>query len=231
MHLEPVARLGGHERPLARMVLHLQSEVVGPVDHRLELLLVERDAEVVDARDVPVARLEDDVDGAPPELHEPQAKAHLVESLPGRPGLEPLRALALPAVAADQLEAELAEIAPLEEPHLARHEVVVEQLHGSGQILRAGIDVLRAVLRPHHVDAADSSPDAVLRPALLRDAAMPTLNGELIVFMLVWVVVFIITLAADSVDWPGFVTASVILAGAYMISRGIAKAGKVLEGR
>ena len=56
---------------------------------------------------------------------------------------------------------------------------------------------------------------------------MPALNGELIVFVLVWVVVFIITLAADSVDWPGFVTASVVLAGAYMISRGIAKAGKV----
>jgi hypothetical protein len=59
---------------------------------------------------------------------------------------------------------------------------------------------------------------------------MPSLNGELIVFALVWVVVFIITLAADSVDWPGFVTASVVLAGAYMISRGIAKAGKVIEG-
>jgi hypothetical protein len=61
--------------------------------------------------------------------------------------------------------------------------------------------------------------------------AMPSLNGELIVFVLVWVVVFILTLAADSVDWPSFATASVVLAAAYMISRGIAKAGKVLEGR
>ena len=60
--------------------------------------------------------------------------------------------------------------------------------------------------------------------------ALPSLNGELIVFVLVWVVVFIVTLASDTVDWPGFVTASVILAAAYMISRGIAKAGKVLEG-
>jgi hypothetical protein len=60
--------------------------------------------------------------------------------------------------------------------------------------------------------------------------ALPTLNGELILFVLVWVVVFIVTLAADSVDWPGFVTATVILAAAYMLSRGIAKAGKVLEG-
>jgi hypothetical protein len=60
---------------------------------------------------------------------------------------------------------------------------------------------------------------------------LPSLNGELIVFVLVWVVVFIVTLAADRVDWPEFVTATVFLAAAYMISRGIAKAGKVLEGR
>ena len=44
-------------------------------------------------------------------------------------------------------------------------------------------------------------------------------------------VVFIVTLAADAVDWPDFVLATVLLAAAYMISRGIAKAGKVLEGR
>jgi hypothetical protein len=60
---------------------------------------------------------------------------------------------------------------------------------------------------------------------------VPTLNGELIVFVLVWVVVFIVTLAADTVDWPEFLTATVILAAAYMLSRGIAKAGKVLEAR
>jgi hypothetical protein len=58
---------------------------------------------------------------------------------------------------------------------------------------------------------------------------VPSLNGELIVFVLVWVIVFIITLASDTVDWPAFITASVVLAAAYMISRGIAKAGKVLE--
>jgi hypothetical protein len=58
---------------------------------------------------------------------------------------------------------------------------------------------------------------------------MPSPNGELIVFVLVWVIVFIITLADDRVDWSGFVTASVVLGAAYMISRGIAKAGKVLE--
>jgi hypothetical protein len=60
---------------------------------------------------------------------------------------------------------------------------------------------------------------------------MPSLNGELIVFVLVWVVIFIITLASDTVDWPGFVIATTWLTAAYIISRGIAKAGKVLEGR
>jgi hypothetical protein len=55
-------------------------------------------------------------------------------------------------------------------------------------------------------------------------------NTELVVFLLVWFVVLIVTLAADTVDWPAFVTATVVLAGAYMISRGIAKAGKVFEG-
>lgn len=61
--------------------------------------------------------------------------------------------------------------------------------------------------------------------------ALPSLNGELIVFMLVWVIIFIITLASDTVGWPQFVTLTVWLAAAYIISRGVAKAGKVLEGR
>ena len=61
--------------------------------------------------------------------------------------------------------------------------------------------------------------------------SVPAPNGELVVFLLVWAVVFIITVAADSVDWPQFMIATVFLAAAYMISRGIAKAGKVIEGR
>ena len=59
--------------------------------------------------------------------------------------------------------------------------------------------------------------------------SMPPVNGELVVFVLVWVIVFIVTLADDQVDWSGFVMASVVLAAAYMISSGIAKAGKVHE--
>ena len=61
--------------------------------------------------------------------------------------------------------------------------------------------------------------------------AMPTPNGELVVFLVVWAAVGIITLASDAVDASGFVTASVFLAAAYMISRGIAKASRVYEGR
>jgi hypothetical protein len=55
-------------------------------------------------------------------------------------------------------------------------------------------------------------------------------NTEFLFFLLAWLVILIVTLAADSVDWSAFVTATVVLAGAYMISRGIAKAGKVYEG-
>jgi len=41
----------------------------------------------------------------------------------------------------------------------------------------------------------------------------------------------LVTIIADSVDWPAFVTATTLLAAAFVISRGIAKAGKVLENR
>jgi hypothetical protein len=60
---------------------------------------------------------------------------------------------------------------------------------------------------------------------------LPAPTGELVVFLLAWLVVFLVTIIADSVDWPAFVTATTLLAAAYVISRGIAKAGKVLENR
>jgi hypothetical protein len=60
---------------------------------------------------------------------------------------------------------------------------------------------------------------------------LPVLNGELLVFLLAWAVVGVITLASDSVGPDSFVMATVALAFGYMISRGIAKAGKVIEGR
>ena len=61
--------------------------------------------------------------------------------------------------------------------------------------------------------------------------SLPVISGELVVFFLVWAVVAIMTLAARSVHAEQFVWVSVVLAAAYMIGRGIAKAGKVLEGR
>ena len=60
---------------------------------------------------------------------------------------------------------------------------------------------------------------------------LPPVNGELIVFLLAWLVVGLVALATDEVGPRHFVVASVALAVAYMLSRGIAKAGKVFEGR
>jgi hypothetical protein len=60
---------------------------------------------------------------------------------------------------------------------------------------------------------------------------VPAPPAELIVFLLAWVVALIITVAADSVDWPAFLTATIVLSAAFIISRGIAKAGKVFENR
>jgi hypothetical protein len=75
------------------------------------------------------------------------------------------------------------------------------------------------------------APPGYDRPYYGSGPPLPILNGELLVFLLAWAVVGIITLASDSVGPDSFVTATVALAFGYMISRGIAKAGKVLEGR
>lgn len=61
-------------------------------------------------------------------------------------------------------------------------------------------------------------------------AIMPTPgNAELVVYVLATIVVAIIALAADQVDSGAFVTAFTALTFAYLISRGIAKASRVLE--
>ena len=74
-------------------------------------------------------------------------------------------------------------------------------------------------------------PRSYERPYYGAGVPLPNLNGELVFFFLVWFVVLIVTLAADEVGWNGFVIATAVLGGAYMIARGIAKAGKVVEGR
>ena len=63
---------------------------------------------------------------------------------------------------------------------------------------------------------------------------VPLPSVELVVFLLVWFVIGLITLVADGregVSPPQFVTGSVALAIGFMISRGLAKLGKVIEGR
>ena len=64
----PVARVRRDERPPAAVLLHAQVPLRRPREHLLELVLVERDAEVVDPRQPPVPRLDDDVDRAALEL-------------------------------------------------------------------------------------------------------------------------------------------------------------------
>ena len=61
-------------------------------------------------------------------------------------------------------------------------------------------------------------------------ALMPTPgNAELVVYILGAILVAIIALAADSVDAPGWVDWFKWVTAAYLISRGIAKASRVLE--
>jgi hypothetical protein len=60
---------------------------------------------------------------------------------------------------------------------------------------------------------------------------VPAPPVELIVFLLAWVVALIVTVAADEVGWGHFLTATTLISAAFIISRGIAKAGKVFEGR
>ena len=64
VELEPVAGVRRDERPPAAVLLHAQLRLLGPGDRALELVLVEREPEVVDARQRPLARLHDDVDRA-----------------------------------------------------------------------------------------------------------------------------------------------------------------------
>ena len=74
MHLEPVAGVRRDERAPAAVRLDAQLALDGAVDHLLKLVLVEREPEMVDARQVPLAGLDDDVDRAALELGEPSLK-------------------------------------------------------------------------------------------------------------------------------------------------------------
>jgi uncharacterized protein YraI len=54
-------------------------------------------------------------------------------------------------------------------------------------------------------------------------------NAEFAVWLVVEIIVAIIWAASDAVNSSGFVTATVVLTFGYLISRGIAKASRVLE--
>jgi ABC-type polysaccharide/polyol phosphate export permease len=54
-------------------------------------------------------------------------------------------------------------------------------------------------------------------------------NAELVVYILATILIAIIALASDGVDSGAFVTTFTALTFAYLISRGIAKASRVLE--
>ena len=54
-------------------------------------------------------------------------------------------------------------------------------------------------------------------------------NPELLVYVIVIIIIGIITLASDAVNAAGFVTSLSVITVGYLISRGVAKASRVLE--
>jgi hypothetical protein len=54
-------------------------------------------------------------------------------------------------------------------------------------------------------------------------------NAELAIWLIVEIVLAIIWAASDGLDAGGWVTATTVLTAAYVLSRGIAKASRVLE--
>jgi len=67
-------------------------------------------------------------------------------------------------------------------------------------------------------------------PGMMGPARMPIPgNAEAFLYVLVVIVIAIIWATSDAVDASGFVIALVVLTAFYMLSRGIAKASRVLE--
>jgi hypothetical protein len=54
-------------------------------------------------------------------------------------------------------------------------------------------------------------------------------NAELVVFLLVWLVIALLWIFSDDIGAGSFATLTVALTFGYLISRGIAKASRVLE--
>jgi hypothetical protein len=69
-----------------------------------------------------------------------------------------------------------------------------------------------------------------LPPGTMGVARMPVPgNAELAVFLLVWIILAIIWAVSDAVNSFTFCWLTVVLTFGYMLSRGIAKASRVLE--
>src|SRR6476659_4461940 len=84
---------------------------------------------MVEPRQLPLARLDDHVDGAALQLAESQLEPELVELLPAVARLEGGRVLVDPPVPCDEREPELADVPRFDLAHLARHQVVMEEAH------------------------------------------------------------------------------------------------------
>src|SRR3954470_11867477 len=130
MQLEPVAGVRRDERPPDAVLLHAELRLIGACKRDLELLFVERKPEMVDAGKRPLTRLHDDVHRPELELREPQLEADRIELRPRHPRLVGREVLADAAVPGDQVEAKFADVARLDFAHAARHEVIVEEVHG-----------------------------------------------------------------------------------------------------
>lgn len=75
-----------------------------------------------------------------------------------------------------------------------------------------------------------STPPGAPNVNLNLSALMPTPgNAELVVYILAILLLTIIALASDAFNVNGWVTSFTVLTVAYLISRGIAKASRVLE--
>jgi hypothetical protein len=73
-------------------------------------------------------------------------------------------------------------------------------------------------------------PSGYTAPGTVAGARMPVPgNAELAVFLLVWLVLAIIWAASDAVNSFTFAWLTTVLTFGYMLSRGIAKASRVLE--
>jgi hypothetical protein len=69
-----------------------------------------------------------------------------------------------------------------------------------------------------------------MTPGMMAGARLPVPgNAEFVVFFLIWVFLIIIWAATDVVDAEDFSIFTVILTFGYLLSRGIAKASRVLE--